>query len=167
MTHAAYTLTSSISDPERGDGGFHVHDAATANWVVRRILECRRYAERAKAYAAAEVARAEREERFFRWRYGRELEAWFDRERESSNQPGPQRKSLNLPAGTLGRRTCGAKLEVLDAKSVLAWARTHCPDAIAVEEKLAKSKLNAHFERTGDLPDGVVLTEAKEVFYVK
>lgn len=59
-----------------------------------------------------------------------------------SDQPGPTRKSLNLPAGLVGRRTRPSKLDVTEPDLALAWARTHCPDAIQTQEKLSKSALN-------------------------
>ncbi len=34
---------------------FEVHDAGSANWVVRKIVEARTYAKRIEAWAAAEI----------------------------------------------------------------------------------------------------------------
>ena len=55
---------------------FRVCDEASANWVVRRIAEARKYAEHVEAWAATELRRAEREERFLLERFGPQLEAW-------------------------------------------------------------------------------------------
>src|SRR5688500_6897486 len=54
--------------------GFHIHDAASANWVVRKVVEARQYAERVQAWADRELRRAKREEEFFRYRFGEQLE---------------------------------------------------------------------------------------------
>jgi hypothetical protein len=59
--------------PER----FAVRDEASANWVVRRVVEARTYAERVKAWAEREQRRARREERFFLHRFGAELDRWL------------------------------------------------------------------------------------------
>lgn len=147
--------------------GFHVVDRDSANWVIRKIVEARRYAENAKAYAAAEIARAQSTEKFFLWQFGRELEAWVDQQLADGDRPGPARKSLNLPAGKVGRRAVPAKLVIDDDQTVLAWAKKHCPDAITVVEKISKITLNAHFEQTGELPDGVSITDPCDQFYVK
>ena len=145
---------------------FRISDDFSANSVVRRVVAARHYAERVKAWAAAETKRAERKEQFYLWKYGRDLEGWLDRQLSEPDQPGPARKSINLPAGLVGRRTRPSKLDVTDQDRALAWARTHCPDAIQTQEKLTMSALNAHFADTGELPDGTTLADAEDVFYI-
>ena len=44
---------------------FAVDDAASANWLVRKIVETRAYAKHVKEWADGELRRAEREELFF------------------------------------------------------------------------------------------------------
>ncbi len=44
---------------------FSVHDAASANWVIRSIGEARQYGYRIRRGAKAELRRAERQEQFF------------------------------------------------------------------------------------------------------
>ena len=141
-------------------------DESAANWVVRKVVSARQYAARVKAWAASEVKRAEREEAFFLWRFGPELEAWCDRQLAANDHPSPK-KSLNLPAGTVGRRTVPSKLEIVASDRAMSWARRQCQDAIQVTEKLSKSALNEHFADTGELPDGTTLTDAEDVFYIK
>jgi len=53
---------------------FAVTDAASANWVIRKIVEARAYAARVRHWSALEIRRAEREEQFFIRRFGVELE---------------------------------------------------------------------------------------------
>src|SRR5687768_10409667 len=81
--------------------GFSVNSDSTANWLVRKIAECRAYRERIERWAAMEIKRAEREEAFFMTRFGRQLETWA--RRQIAKQRG--RKSVKLPAGTVGFRT--------------------------------------------------------------
>src|SRR4051812_34057237 len=59
-----------VTVPER----FAVTDEASANWLVRKVLEARRYAERVEAWAAAEMRRARRDEAFLLGRFGSDLE---------------------------------------------------------------------------------------------
>jgi len=49
---------------------------------------------------------------------------------------------------------------------VLAWALDHCPAAIKRTESILKTPFTEHFEATGELPDGVVLHDAIDVFYI-
>src|SRR3712207_6570698 len=77
--------------------GFCVRDAETAAWVVRKIVEARAYGDRVREWAAAELRRAGREEGFFLYRYGHQLEQWARRQLEEEIG---RRKSINLPSGT-------------------------------------------------------------------
>ena len=63
-------------DDAAPDDGFVVRDASSANWVVRKIVEARAYAQRVKAWAELEQRRAQREEDVLLRRFGVELEAW-------------------------------------------------------------------------------------------
>ena len=83
------------------DEGFCVRDESSANWVIRKIAECRSYAERVTVWAAAEIRRAEKEEEFFLFRFGGQLERWAS---EEIRKLKGRRKSLNLPAGAVGFR---------------------------------------------------------------
>src|SRR4051812_37176542 len=93
--------------------GFHVHDAGTASWVVRKVVEARRYADRVRAWAAAELRRAEREEQFIFMRFGAELEDWCRRELRTA-----KRKSIALPGGVVGFRTTPPSLLIRDERDL-------------------------------------------------
>ena len=97
---------------------FCVHDAATANWVIRKIMEARQYAERTRQRAAAEARRAEREEEFLLFRFGEQLKSWARQKLEADNT---NRKSINLPAGTIGFRIRPARIDIVDEEKVLSW----------------------------------------------
>ncbi len=138
----------SLGVPER----FVVNDEASANWVVRRIVEARAYKDRVAEWAQQEAARAEREEAFFLRRYGGELEAWLRRHLAATNA---RQRSVPLPAGRVGLRRCPAKLVVEDEAAVIEWATRHLPAAVttATVVKLSKSVLHEHLESTGELPE--------------
>jgi hypothetical protein len=144
---------------------FAVVDAKTANWVVRKIVSAREYADHIKQWATLETRRAEREEITLMFLFGRQLEAWSKAEIEKL---GGRKKSLSLPAGTVGLRTEPTRLIVDDEDVVLTWVRHHLPDAVEIVEKLKKTILNDHFKHTGDVPDaGIHLEPEREKFYVR
>ena len=97
--------------------------------------------------------------------FGRQIEAWVRSEVEKLNG---KRKSLALPAGTVGFRTIAAKLVIDDENVVLSWARINLPEAVVVTEKLSKSAINENTATTGEIPcDGVHLEPAAERFFIK
>ena len=143
---------------------FTVHDEQTANWVVRRVVEARGYAQRVKEWAEAEQRRARREEDFFLGRFGVDINRWLNAE---LSKRGGKAKSINLPAGRVGLRHRGAKIEVIDPDAVMDWARANCPEAIKQSESLLKTPLNEHFESTGELPAGTTLESERTDLYIR
>lgn len=143
---------------------FHVHNDDTANWVIRKITEARAYASRCEEWAERECRRAVRDEEFFLCRYGAQLRAYLE---QKLAEQGGKRKSVSLPAGSLGYRTQAAKLVLDDESSVMTWAKEHCPGSIEILERLSKTVLNAHFEKTGELPSGSHIEPTFEKLYVK
>src|SRR4026209_79229 len=75
---------------------FAIDSPKAANWLARRGKEARAYADHVRAWAAAEIDRAECEERRLMERYGRQLETWL--RAELAARRGKQR-SIALPAG--------------------------------------------------------------------
>ena len=144
--------------------GFRVHDEATANWLVRKIVEARAYAERVQAWAALELRRAEREERFFLERYGPQLEAWA---RERLAESRGRRKSLRLPAGAVGFRTAPPHLSVTDEALLIRWCKANLPLAVVVKEQIARTTVKQHIQGTGDCPQGAAVIPGGERLYVK
>lgn len=168
---------------------FEVTDAHSANWLVRRIVEARGYAERVQEWAAAELRRAKREEAFLLARYGHQAEQWL---REELRKARGRRRSMSLPAGTMGLRSVPPRLEVVDQRQALEWccanlpgavmmkievagsaaiqlrewAQIHCPDG-RVTEGVSKLHLKDHATTTGELPDGVRLIDSPDFFYIK
>lgn len=145
--------------------GFSVDCQDHANWVVRKISEARAYAERVKQWADREAARAAREEETLLFLFGRQLEAWTEQQIE---QLGGKRKSVPLPAGTVGFRSTQSKIVIDDEGLVLSWAKANCTQAVTVVERLSKSVFNEFVEKTGEVPDsGVHVEPAAERFFVK
>jgi hypothetical protein len=181
-------------DKGNGDGGgvargtFRVGDAASANWVVRKIRQARGYAEHVSAWAAAEALRARREEEFLWRRFGRELRDWTFGQVATL---GGRRRSIALPAGVVGFRQGPPAVRVTDEAALLDWARrdapavlkltvevggaeaaklrswlaSECPSA-RIDEQVIRTALRERVEETGECPPGAdVSSEVK--FYVK
>jgi phage host-nuclease inhibitor protein Gam len=142
---------------------FAVRDAESANWVIRKIGDSRLYALRVKAWAAAELRRAERQEQFFMMRYGKQLEDWA---RQQIEQQHDCRRSVSLPAGNVGFRAEPTRLSVVDEAKLLAWAKRHLPSALRTIETIAKTTLTDHLKATGEVADGAEFVGGTERFYV-
>ena len=145
------------------DEAFHVCDASTANWVVRKIVEARQYAQRVKAWAELEQRRAQRDERFLLRRFGVELEAWA---RQQVAQQHDGRRSVSLPAGKVGFRIEPTRLAITDETKLLAWCRANLPSAIRVIESVPKTPLMEHIKLTGEVPDGAEIQGGGERFHI-
>lgn len=144
---------------------FAIADQKSANWLVRKIVHAREYAARVKVWAEQEQRRAIREEMTLLFLFGRQVEEWSRAEIAKLNG---KRKSINLPAGSVGFRSLAAKLVIDDEARVLTWARLNLPQAIVVTERLSKTVINEHTEKTGVIPDsGVHIEPAAERFFIK
>jgi hypothetical protein len=158
-TKAGFTEAVDLAVPE----SFAVRDAASANWVVRKIAESRLYALRVKAWAAAELRRAERQEQFFLMRYGRQLEDWT---RLQIEQQHDRRRSVSLPAGNIGFRMEQTRLSVTDEAKLFSWAKANLPSAIRTVETITKTTLTEHLKATGEVANGAEIVGGAERFYV-
>ena len=144
---------------------FVVVDDDSANWVIRKILEARAYARHCQDWCDREQSRARRDEEFFFFRFGKQLETFA---RQKIAELSGRRKSINFPAGTLGFRHEGAKLVIEDEAAVIEWAKIHLPKAVEVAERLSKSDLNHHLEMTGEVPNvGAHIEAPKDKFYIR
>lgn len=139
---------------------FEVKDAASASWVVRKIVEARARQERIREWAATETKAARREEEFFLRRFGPDLEAWA-----AENLRG--KKTLRLPDGALGYRRRRMTLQIEDSQRVLDWCRRNLPDAVRIKEDVLKTPLNAHLKETGEVPPGCNIDPGGDEFYVR
>lgn len=82
---------------------------------------------------------------------------------------GRKLKSVKTPWGTVGFRTAGGGLFVVDEQAVLAQVEAGTlPESIKrVKIDLSKSALNEHYKSTGEIPDGVELVPVHQQFYIK
>ena len=167
---------------------FEVRDSSSANWVVRRILAARAYSAQVNAWAAAELRRAESEERWLLDRYGAQLRNWLESE---LSRGSPRRRSVPLPAGVVGIRKLPPKLVVRNEPALLQWCRQHLQGAvrvtataaghlavdlaawaagataIKVQERVSVDELHDYVVETGELPNGVELVRHEERFFIK
>jgi phage host-nuclease inhibitor protein Gam len=144
---------------------FEIIDEKTANWLVKKVIAARQYAANVALWAELEKRRAQREETTLMFLFGRQIENWTKTEVE---RLGGRRKSVALPAGTVGYRLQPLKLIVDDEAAVMSWASQHCPAAIQTIEKLVKTPLNEHFEKTGEVaPHGINIEPATEKFFIR
>jgi hypothetical protein len=143
---------------------FAVVDVKSANWVLRRIMEARAYAEAVQQWAEAEAERAKREEEFFLLHFGNGLQAVLEEEIEK--QKG-RRKSVKLPAGTMGYRAEPQRLRVENEAAAIEWAHRHCPDAVRVTERISRTAINEHHTASGEVPEGCTIQPAGERFYIR
>jgi hypothetical protein len=143
---------------------FEVRDRASAEWLVRKVVEADAYIDRVKHQANREIRRTQRERDFLLFRYGPQLERWT---RQQLEQTKGRRKSVLLLAGTVGFRQTCAKLVVDDQMAVIKWAKRFCTSAVVVVERLSRSTLKSHLTTTGELPAGAHLEPARQKFYVK
>ena len=169
--------------------GCTVRDESSANWVVRKIRECRNYATSVAAWAAAETRRAQSEERFLLERYGGQLERWVA---ACLADGGGRSRSVHLPAGAAGFRRHPPSVQVNDEAMLLAWIESNLrpalkvtveatgDDAAALDAWLATRRspcvkatrhvlrgvIADHVRETGECPPGAAIGGG-ETFYVK
>jgi hypothetical protein len=168
---------------------FTVHDNKSANWLVRKVREARAYAQRVQEWAVSEIQRARRDEQFLLGRYGHQLQQWTQ---DEVHKLKGRRKSLNLPAGTVGSRLEPPRLLVRDEQALLDWCRSALPQAVKVAvqasgvegqqlrawqhtcclqvkltEEVVRDIVHDHAKATGEMPDGVVFTNPAERFFIR
>ena len=168
---------------------FVIDDAQKASWVVRKIVEARKYGEHVQQWCERELRRAQQEEEWLLRRFGVELESWASAELK---RLGVRRRSLNLPGGIVGFRLQPARVEVVDEQAVLAWCRSHLPIALKVtveandqqglellrwhgqhaddsrlRQYVLREALNRHVHETGEVPEGAGVRPAADQFYVR
>lgn len=167
---ASEAIASADTEAEREllatiPSAFAITGPESANWLVRRIVAARRYGDQVKEWAERERRRAEREESALLYLFGPQIERWARGEVEKLNG---RRKSVALPAGTVGFRATNPSLQVDDEQAVMRWARENCDGAIVVVEKLSRTALKQHFEATGEMPsEGAHVEPGGEKFFIR
>ena len=141
---------------------FEVRDESSANWVVRRSWKPAHTPSTSRNGRRWNFGGRRREEQFFLQHYGHQLEDWA-RARISKDR---RRKSIKLPAGTVGFRIEPTKVELKDDEKVIAWCRRSLPHALAVRTLIIRAVLTEHVRQTGECPDGADITGGKQRFYI-
>ena len=141
-----------VAVPER----FAVCDADSANWVCRKIIEARLYADRVKEWAERKVRRAVNEEAWLTRRFGGQLEQWV---RQELAAWGGGARSVKLPAGQLGLRSVPASFrtaEIAVHDLILAVLAEVVPDARPhIGRYLVAEQNRPSRTTTNDASDGV------------
>lgn len=146
---------------------FSIHDDASANWLVRRVVESRNYSEHVKTWSEHELRQAKKDEDFFLSRYGYQLNDWL--RHRLKDQKG-RRRSVPLPGGTVGYRCQPPKLVVIDEQAVVLWAQSTCPQAIetVTNHRLRRRILTEYVLSTGELPSsGAELQSERDQLYIR
>lgn len=148
---------------------FAVIDVRSANLVLRRIAEVRRYAQAVDEWADAEKNDCADIEEVLFARYGSQLEEFARTAVAEQNERFGEtsRSFIRLPAGILGFSEQVARLKVVDEQEVIEWCRHHLPAAIRVTERVSRTDINGHFQVTGQIPQGTILCDKYIRFYVK
>jgi phage host-nuclease inhibitor protein Gam len=80
---------------------------------------------------------------------------------------GGKSKSLKTPFGTVGFRTHKPLPVVLDeAAAIAALRKLNQPQCLATRTSIVKAALNDYVASTGEVPDGVDITDGGERFYL-
>ena len=146
-----------------GEKSFAVRCERTANWLVRKVAEHRRYVEKVKRWAVEEAHRAEHEEARLMTLYGGQLQEWA---RDELARRGGKGKTVYLPAGKVGFRRLRPKLVVVDEGALIEWADANLPNAVVVSRRVLVSRLLEAFEEDGEVPDGSEVIGPRESFFV-
>lgn len=168
---------------------FSINDEHHANWLVRAIMETRRYRDRVEAWAGGELHKAERRERHLMERYGQQLRGWL--EQRLTEERG-RRRSICLPAGVVGIRATSARVVITDPQALLTWAKAERPELVQlqtvvkgedalqllawyeaeqIEGRMAatvsKSGLNAYVAQSGELPSGAAVQPSGDELFIR
>jgi Bacteriophage Mu Gam like protein len=82
---------------------------------------------------------------------------WLERElmAVAASYPYPRgRRSRQLAFGRIGLRRSRARIEIGDEAAALAWAEAHMSEDVSSRRWITRTPLLAHFEATGEVPDG-------------
>jgi len=74
-------------------------------------------------------------------------------------------KSIKFPAGTLKRTKGRERVTVADESAFIASYRD--TEMVRVKEEVAKSAIAKHIKATGEVPEGVEMERADDVFSIK
>jgi len=123
---------------------FHVEDAESADWVLKKICDAESEAARIQLVLASVKERLETEVKaqlrraeYLKYRFGGELEHFA-----KENLPSGK-KTWKGVWGEVSFRTTKPRLDIVDEARAIEWAKSSsdCATAVKVTEKLNKSEL--------------------------
>lgn len=140
-----------------------ITDEGAAAWAADAIASAEERLERIKAMSADAIARAERDLADTRARLLPELIAWY------RAHPPRKGKTLHFPTAKFSARTRPGGPRIVDKDAAREWARAELPEAIRtrVVEDVDAAAIKGYVATFGDLPPGVELVPAEEVYEVK
>jgi hypothetical protein len=129
---------------------FHVRDADSANWVMRKMLAEQAAMEAAKSNLEKLVKQHESRLNWLQTRFSGELES-FAREQLADQKT----KTLTLPYGRLSFRTTPERVALTE--DALPWLEAYTPEAVKITKSPLVSKL------TGEALESAVAAGVAEV----
>jgi phage host-nuclease inhibitor protein Gam len=145
--------------PER----FHIHDEASADWAVDKLVSMDEKLERLERQYKAAKAAIVRDKEALERRFLSEIRAWAE------GQLTGKTKTLHLLSGSISFRSVKGGPRVRDAAEVLAWARESLPEAIieTVTHKVDAQTVKDHVKAWGEIPPGVEIVDDRQELYIK
>lgn len=148
---------------------FKIEDKSQASWALKKIAKiiaekreneevANIEIERTKNWLKKENEELERHESFFEFL----LHEYHRKELEID----PKSKTIKLPFGTLKMRTQQPEY-LYDDEKLIVWAKNYLPEAVQVKESVLKTPIKKHIKETGEVIDGVTITERPDKFIVE
>jgi phage host-nuclease inhibitor protein Gam len=162
------TYDAGMGTAPTGRPEFHITDAKSADYILRKLANNAAEKERIKAQADAMLRLLDSDSASLMGRFGSELEAWAQEELQTKYKG--KRKSLPLFHGTLAFRTVAPSLRVASEADALDTARILWPETIRQVETLDKAafleKAKEALDQTGEMLPGVERSEGREAFRI-
>jgi phage host-nuclease inhibitor protein Gam len=145
--------------PER----FHIHDEATADWAVDKLVSMDEKLERLERQYKAAKAAIVRDKDAFERRFLSEIRAWAE------GQLTGKTKTLHLLSGSISFRSVKGGPRIADSREVEAWAHENLPEAIieTVTHKVDAQAVKDHVKAWGEIPPGVEIVDDRQEIYIK
>lgn len=168
---------------------FRANSHERVAWVLRKIAEQDERIRDVKDWAKKEEAQAIRVKEWFTERFKPDLIKYVQ------DTAGGNKKSVRLPGGTIGFRKTPLKLDIEDEEALKSWAVKNARESVRysvevssrssveevleqleamagdkgeykVKESVRKEVINKHFKETGEVPEGTVVVEPEDRFFI-
>lgn len=154
--------------PDATDDGFHITDAASANWLLRKLANLEAERKRIQAQSADILRSLTAQENRLRFLYEDELARWTQGQLEKE---GGRTKTLRLLQGTCAFRTTPHSLRVLSSRDAMEYARAQGWDMVKTQETLDaqayRQQAEAALHETGELLPGLEVVPERETFAIR